>query len=257
MDVNLEIIVKGNGSDISCDFYEPIEISTDVYDAKLGVKNFSTFNNIPNIEEGRNNQLKIKVPGKTAFSVFTLATGAYELSIIAEQLLEWIGVEYPELKDVEQNFKLLGNDATSKAEFLFKDDYGVDFDVASSMYAMLGFDEKYKCEGPGHYVGKRIVDISTVSQLIFNCNVTASNYINGREMPFLYNCCLDTPVGYRLSRELTNIAYKSLTTTQISHIRVWIVDQDGSPVNLRKDELTITLSLKYTRRVPLVSIASS
>ena len=60
MDDSLEIIVKGKGSDISNDFYEPINIPIEEYEAKLGVKSFATFNNIPNVVAGRNNQLKIK-----------------------------------------------------------------------------------------------------------------------------------------------------------------------------------------------------
>ena len=59
-------------------------------------------------------------------------------------------------------------------------------------------------------------------------------------MPFLYNCSADVAVGYRLTRELTDIAYKRLTTSQISHIRIWIVDEDGAPINLRKDELVVS-----------------
>lgn len=64
----------------------------------------------------------------------TLDTGAYELSIIAEQLSEWIEINHPDLKNVTENFKLVGNEATSKAEFLFKDDYGIDFNVEYSIH---------------------------------------------------------------------------------------------------------------------------
>ena len=257
MDTDIDIVVAGQGSDISCDFDEPINIPVDEFDARLGVKNFSTFNNIPNVEVGRNNKLKIKVPGKKKeYKVFSLPTGAYELFIIGEQILAWIELHYPNLKDVGEKFKLIGNDATSKAEFIFKDDYGVDFDVDCSMHELLGFNKTTKCEGKGQYAGEHIVDITRVSQLIFNCNITSSNYINGRQMPFLFNCGIDVPVGYRLSRELTDIAYKNLTTSQISHIRVWIVDQDGAPVNLRKDDLTVTLVLKLKRRIAKVKITS-
>ena len=62
MGTDIEIVVSGRGSD-SCDFNEPIDISIKDFDARLDVKKFSTFNNIPNIEDGRNNKLKIKVPG--------------------------------------------------------------------------------------------------------------------------------------------------------------------------------------------------
>ena len=50
-DVNQEIILNGTGSDIAVDFYEPIIIPTDIYDAKIGLKNFITYNNIPNVEK--------------------------------------------------------------------------------------------------------------------------------------------------------------------------------------------------------------
>ena len=48
---DVEIIVRGKGSDISTDFYEPINIPTDIYEAKLGLKGLATYNNIPNIVE--------------------------------------------------------------------------------------------------------------------------------------------------------------------------------------------------------------
>ena len=136
-DDNIELILNGKGSDISVDFYEPIVIPTEEYEAKLGLKSFSTYNNIPNVENGRNNSLKIKVPGHD-YRVFTLDTGAYELSIISTKIVEWIKLTYPKLEKVEENFKLTGNEATSKAEFVFMGDYGVDFDVQpSNLFGVL------------------------------------------------------------------------------------------------------------------------
>ena len=127
MDVNTEFILKDKGSDISCDFSEPIFIPTETYEA-LALKGSTTYNNIPNVELNVNNQLKIKVPGKK-WEIFSLATGAYELSIIYTQLVEWIVLTYPTLDGVKDDFKLLGNEATSKAEFILKDGYGIDFNV--------------------------------------------------------------------------------------------------------------------------------
>ena len=257
MDTDIEILVTGNGSDVSLDFYEPIDIPMEEYDARIGIKNFSTFNNIPNIQDGVNNCLNVKVPGSNEYKEFKLPTGAYELSAIADQMQEWIELTYPDLKNVDKNFKLIGNDATSKAEFIFKDDYGIDFDIDGSMCDLLGFNRQTKFEGKGRHVGQKIVNITTTTQLVFNCNITESNYINGRECPFLYNCIIDVPVGFRLTRELTDIAYKRVNTSQISHIRIWIVDEDGAPINLRQDRLAVTLSLKLKPKVAKVSIVES
>ena len=79
--------------------------------------------------------------------MFALATGAYELSIIGAQIVEWIKLQYPKLEKVEENFKLSGNEATSKAELVFKGDYGVDSEVQSSVHDILGFDKDQKIEG--------------------------------------------------------------------------------------------------------------
>ena len=63
MDDNLELILRGRGSDISSDFLEPLIVPIETHVAKHGIKNYYTYNNMPNIETGRNNQVKIKVPG--------------------------------------------------------------------------------------------------------------------------------------------------------------------------------------------------
>ena len=254
MDDNIEFVVRGKGSDISNDFLEPIIIPLETHEAKLGLKNFSTYNNIPNVEAGRNNKLLIRVPNTTDFKIFELDTGAYELKIIAQQIYDWIEINNPRLKDVRENFKLIGNEATSKAEFIFKDDYAVDFDIDNGIHELLGFKRTRMFQGIGRYDGDEIVNITRVSQLVFNCNITTSNYINGRHEPFLYNCTIDVPVGYKLSRELTDIAYKTINTSQISNIRIWIVDQSGCAVNLQKDDLTVTLSLKLIPKVARVSL---
>ena len=257
MDGLIEIILKGKGSSISSDFAEPLIISEEQYVAQIGLKSFTTYNNIPNVASEKNNKIKIRVPGDKIWHVFSLETGAYELKVIAQQMVEWIMIKFPKLKNVEDNFKLLGNEATSKAEFCFFDDYGVDFGVDASMCKLLGFESRDKYSGVGQYRGKEIVNITNVTQLIFNCNVTTSNYKNGKEMPFLYNCSVDVPSGYRLGRELTKIAYKSLNTTQISHICIWIVDEHGVPVNLREEDLIVTLSLRILPRVTSVKVQKS
>ena len=203
----IEFILNGNGSDLSIDFHEPILIPNR---AKLGLKNFVTYNNIPNITEGDNNNILIKVPGEKHYETLSLETGAYELSSVCTQIQEWLEQKYPSLKDVGENFKLIGNEATSKAEFIFKDDYGVDFNVDNSLNQVLGFD-KVACEGKGRYIGKNIVNITNVTQLIFNCNVIEASYINSIRVPFIYNCPVNVPPGFRLSRELSNISYKNIS----------------------------------------------
>ena len=112
-----------------------------------------------------------------------------------------------------------------------------------SLHELLGFKKVDEFEGRGRFIGSNIVNIANVTQLIFNCNITETNYKNEQEIPFIFNFPIDVPAGYRLTHELANISYKNLTISQISHICVWVVDQDGRPVNIRSDTFIVTLSL--------------
>ena len=226
-------------------FRKPITIP-DGYDARLGLKGFVCYNNIPNITRNENNCVRLKAPGKT-YEICALPTGAYELKYIYTHMREFLEVNYPELKDVDENFLVRGDEATSKTEIIFKDDYGIDFNVDNSIHEVLGFKRGDKREGKGRYVSENIVNITNVTQLIFCCDVIEADYINELQVPFIFNCAINVPPGYRMTRELPRITYKRLNTRQICSIRVWILDEFGKHIDLRNDTLIVTLSLKYIK----------
>ena len=71
--------------------------------------------------------MKIIVPDSATWEVFSLPTGANQLHIIADHIVEWIELKYPDLPNVDKKFKLIGNEATSKVEFIFKEDYSLGY----------------------------------------------------------------------------------------------------------------------------------
>ena len=240
-----EFILKGNGSTLQTEFAVPIYIKEEEI-AEIGLKSFSFYNSIPNITQNENNCLQIAVPNHS-WQTVNLPTGSYELSSIERELVEWIKVKFPTLKNVDENFKLEGNEALSKAEFTFLGDYGFKMDTPYSIAGLLGFDQKQQGRGPGKYRGNSIVNITQISTILFNCNISEPDYINNIHTPFLFNCTIDVANGYKLSRELSNITYKMVNTKQISSLRVWITDQEGRPINLRNEEVIVTLSLRITK----------
>ena len=179
---SLEFILKGSGSDIRIFLPKPIIIHENSR-ASMGLKNFSTYNNITNIEKGRNSALKIKVPGSSEFTLFELESGAYELDSISEAIYDFIEQKFSSLKNVRQDFKLIGNEATSKCTFMLKGEYGIDFNVSNSMCSVLGYNKSDVFKGTGRYIAKNIVMISTARQLLFNCNIVEGSYCNNIQIP--------------------------------------------------------------------------
>ena len=241
-----EIIVTGKGSDLLTQFETPIYIKDDEY-AEIGMKSFSFYNSIPNITKDVNNCLQIAVPGSSYQNV-ALSTGAYEVSSIEREIIEWIKFKYPNLKDVDEQFKLEANSALLKAQFIFLNDYGFNFDVPNSIARTLGFNPKRKERGKGKYTGESIVKISNVSSILINCSISEPNFINNKFAQFIFNCTINVGNGFRLTRELTNITYKNVNTNQISSVRIWFTDERGHLLDIRNEQALVTLSLRISKK---------
>ena len=242
-----EYIVSGKGSDISVHFPTPIIIDSDRYDAKIGLKSFVTYNNIANVIDKVNNGIKILTPEYDDYITCRIETGSYEIEQISAAIQRFIKEKRPKLKKVEEAIRIEGNESTSKAEIVIeRDGYGVDFDCQGSICKILGFEQRDKFQSVGRHIAGKIVDIISVTHLVVNTNVVESNYINEQLAPYLYACSLDSPPGYRIQREISNICYKKLISSQISFLRCWLTDQHSSIVDIRGDELLIVLSIKLT-----------
>lgn len=242
---SIEFVLKGRGSDIRLRMPKAINIP-EGHHGSLGLKNFSTFNTICNIREGENNRLKILSPGSPDWRVFELETGAWELDSIAESLYSWIEHQWPQVKDVRKEFVLTGESATSKCMFLFKNEYGVDFDITNSLCTVMGFKKSDRFVGRGVHKASDIANIAGATELLFNCNLVESSWLNTEHIPLLYSCVIDVPPGYRMFRDVQNVSYKKLNTSSIQIIHVWISDEQGRGVDLRDESLVITLSLNIT-----------
>ena len=239
---SIEFVLKGKGSDICLRLPKPIDIP-EGYHASLGLKNFSMYNTIHNIKEGVNNCVKILSPCSTDWKTFKLESGAWELDTIAETLYSWIEHEWPQLKDVRKDFILTGEQATSKCVFIFKNAYGVDFNVEHSLCSVMGFRRSDRFVGRGVHKAPNIANIAGVTELLFNCNLVESSWLNTSHVPLLYSCVIDVPPGYRMFRDVQNVSYKKVNSPAIQIIHVWMSDENGRAVDIRDDSLVLTLSL--------------
>ena len=243
----VEFIFKGRGSDMSIRLPKAITIPED-HEASIGLKNFSTYNNIANVVTGINDSIMIRSPLSPVWKTFKLETGAWELTSIAESLYSWIESAWPTITDVRKEFALTGESATSRCIFTFKNDYGFDFNTDGSMCTLLGFRKTDRCTGRGVYKAPRIANISRVTQLLFNCNIVETSWFNTAHIPLLYNCVVDVPSGFRMYRDVDTVSYKKLNTPSIQVIHLWIEDEERRAVNLRDDLLVVTLSLNIIAR---------
>ena len=100
---NMEIILQGRGSDLSVCFQEAIRVPAN-YEAKIGLKNFVTYNNISNVDETCN-RILIKVPGFDNYELITFDKGAYEVDTLCEKMQAEIQQRHPQLENDVKNLK--------------------------------------------------------------------------------------------------------------------------------------------------------
>lgn len=242
-----DLFLSGNSSEIIVDFKKPIKIPSG-HSGSLAVKSFQTWNSVPNVEQGRNNQMKLKYPGAQDWTLINIPTGAWEIVGLTKYIHNVLtGLIDSKTKNEKSPLTLEGSSATGKCTIVINEKgYGVNFNVDYSIAPLFGFKETDSFEKIGRYEAEQMVQITDISQFLFLCNVIEGSYYNEDLKPILYNVNVDTEPGYRFGREVNNLTYRKLTTNTITSLKVWVTNQKLIPVNLRDEELMITLSLKIT-----------
>ena len=108
-----------------------------------------------------------------------------------------------------------------------------------SLRSVLGFDEKiYK---DGTHESEHIVNILRV---ILHCDVISLSRKNGIDSPIIYSFFPNVSPGQKIVDRPKKLIYLPLTLSVISQMTVWLTDQDDEPLDIRGEELTITLHIR-------------
>lgn len=260
------LCVSGTGSLIRTTVFPPIELTRGQWE--LALINLSTYNSVPNVEEGVNNTLAIITTDEinnnlgadeikeeeeednryadTATNLISpnkgihkentirLPTGSYELDDIANFLKD-------ELKSRNITLKIKANNNTLKCEL--KCTAWIDFTSPDSLAPLLGFEKK-KLPPNIHHVSTNPVVINNVNIVRVECNLVRGSYTNGVEGHVLHEFALGVPPGYKIIESPQNIIYLPLNTTYIHEVTIKLTDQEGNLINLRGESVTIRLHLR-------------
>ena len=229
------VAVTVTGTDptaLVCDFFPPLELTDGEW--YVGLLDFTTYNSIPNIVEGKNN-------------VFPLQKGR-----------EWIHVELPtgayEIEDIEMYLKkvflthtasivLQPNNNTLKCEL--KSNVNIDFSQSDhSIGPLLGFTEKRLLQKHILHTSDAPVNIIKVNTIRIRCNIVQGSYKNGEDDHTLHSFYPTVEPGFKIVEKPTNVIYLPVNVERVDTIVLSIVDQDGDPVDFRGETITARLHLK-------------
>lgn len=252
---SLTVAFTGTSSVLRANFFPEITLDPNG-DYYCGLLDFTSYNSIPNIIEGQNNQFKFKynisekvkskVDGKDLIKDVTkekektisLLTGAYE----AADILSFIKAQ---LATSKINLTYDINAATSKVKLTFDTRINC---IDDSVFSVLGFEKKGALrifESKTAYWSEDIVKITNIDVIRIECDIASGAYINGRHCHTIhqFSHCKVSP-GYKFIEVPHHIIYLPINVKQLRSIQISIVDQHGNLIDFRGEQISCRIHIK-------------
>lgn len=225
----------GTSSVLQADFFPEIELDrNDNY--CCGLLDFTTYNSIPNIIEGKNNEFKYKL--KDEEKSITLPTSMYEV----EDILNYLKTE---LKTAHISLTYNINEASSTVQISF------DIEIiwtGGTVLNVIGFtnDNNSRVFKKGWlYRSDHITKITDIDVIRIECDIISGSYINGKHCHTIHqfsNC--KVPPGYKFIEVPRHIIYLPIKENRLRSIQISIVDQHDNLVDFRGEQISCRIHIK-------------
>lgn len=223
---------------LEADINPPIELDEDG-EYMLGLVNFESYNAIPNIIDGVNNNFYF------AGNKYTLPTGSYDIKDIRKCLMKLVnnGTVQSNIKDKSKKEIIIfkENRSTLKCDLIASQD--IDFTKDDSFGDLLGFGKRVLTKHESH-TSEYPINILKVNTICVSCNLVTGSYTNGNPTHIIHEFFPDVEPGEKIIESPKNVIYMPINTRRISSIIVQIHDQDGDLINFRQEVITLRLHLK-------------
>ena len=243
------VTVTGRQSNIVTTFSPPLDFPSDC-DYEIACCSVETFYSFPNIDK-TNNSMRVSVDGGVEWLVIEIPVGSYEIRAINSTIKKLIekkrksGEGKKSVTTTTLNSLCISpNRNTLRCEMSLDRNVQVDFRGSDgTLRSVLGFEEKLY-NGPGTFESEQIVNILRINSIFVHCDVITQSRKNGVTSPVIYNFFPNVSPGYKIVNRPKNLIYLPLSLSVISQMRVWLTDQNDNLIDLRGEELTITLHIK-------------
>lgn len=238
------VTLIGTSSVLRTDFFPEITLDPDT-NYSCALLEFSSYNTIPNIIEGKNNDFTFKYhntnENKHEEKTILLSTGAYEIEDVVNYLnsqLQAHSISLTHQVDLP----------TSKVALAFEPE--IEW-VGGSLLNILGFyknsneGETYKFKSGVAHWGDYLAKIATVNVIRIECDLVSGSYINGRNSHTLYQFSYGkTQPGHKFIEVPQHIIYLPIAERQLRSIQISIVDQHGELIDFRGEEVSCCIHIK-------------
>lgn len=225
------ICLTGHSSELKCSLFPPYDLSSGS-EWEMGLLDLMTYNSIPNIEEGVNNDIyfgnnkKISIP-----------TGSYEIEDVNNYIVKQLSSLSPKTK-----FQLTANNNTLKCEIFCTED--IDFTQEHTLRSVLGFN-KERLDANKTHTSPNQASINKVDIIRVTCNIVRGSYRDGVEGHVLHEFYPDVGPGFKIVEKPTIVQYLPITKqNSLDEFYIRLEDQNGDLVNFRGEGINIRINIR-------------
>jgi len=226
------ITLTGNSSELSCDFFPPIEVSKN---AKIGLLGFQTNNSIPNVND-KCNKIGItsnNVDERVSIN-YTIPTGSYELKEI-ETAIKRV------LPNADTLFELKADNNTLKCTMFCSET--VDFSMPNNIGQLFGF-KNGKYPANVNHESDTLVNITKTNCIYIDSNLVMGSFNNGKQCHTIHEFYPNVPPGYKIIEIPTHLVFYPLNSTSITHASIILKNQDNNLIDLRGEPVSVRLLIQ-------------
>lgn len=230
----------GKSSVLRSDFFPEISLDPNA-NYSCALLDFSTYNSIPNIIEGKNNDFTFKYKAtdeKIDERTIKLPTSMYEV----EDILKYLKSELITSK-ISLSYNI--SEASSTVQISFDTEI---LWTGGTVLNIIGFqntDSPRKFKRGWKYRSDHIAKITNIDVIRIECDIVSSTYINGKNCHTIHqfsNC--KVPPGYKFIEVPQHIIYLPIKERQLQSIQISIVDQDGNLIDFRGEQISCRIHIK-------------
>lgn len=235
---SLTVTFTGTSSVLQADFFP--EISLDPNGSYCcALLDFSTYNSIPNIIQGKNNEFKYRknsVANKER--IIQLPTSMYEV----EDILNYLKAEL-HADRISLTYNISEGSSTVQISF--------DCDIVwtgGTVLEVIGFENE-KNSKPFNkgwlYRSNHIAKITDIDVIRIECDIAFGSYINGRHCHTIHQFShCKVPPGYKFIEVPQHIIYLPIKENRLRSIQISVVDQDGNLIDFRGEQISCRIHIK-------------
>ena len=236
---SMSIVFTSKETDWVTSFNQPIILDLNKR-YKLALVNLETYYSIPNIDSTNN---RFVYSNDSDLKTIMLPTGSYEITQINNEIQRQLAVNGDWGETDQKHHITIGANTATLNSFIniTNEDFAVIMGL-STIRTILGFNAQTLTEG--YHESDQPVNILTINSILVNCNIISGSYVSGIQQPVLYSFFPDVSPGEKIVEKPQHLVYLPITIAgNISSVRIWLTDQDGNPINLRGEIISIRCEL--------------